>query len=77
MKRGLGSLGLMSTQLRPPSVEVAMSRPVYSVMTLSLFFGSTSVSPPSPPNGSEASSGENFEAPGVSFDVPLSCRPPQ
>ncbi|MGZ4278370.1 MAG: hypothetical protein ACXVFK_15780 [Solirubrobacteraceae bacterium] len=53
-----------------------MSRPVYSVMTLSLFFGSTSVSPPSPPNGSEASSGVYFELPGVSFDVPLSCRPP-
>ena len=50
---------------------------MYSVITLFAFAWSTTVAPPSPPNGWLDSTGANFEAPGISFDVPLSCRPPQ
>src|SRR5690242_10742499 len=43
MKRGSGSGGLMKCQLAPPSLDWSAVRPVYSVITLFEFAGSTSV----------------------------------
>ncbi len=77
MNRGFGSAGTASTKVRPPSFVTAGDRSVYSVMTLFALVVSTTVSPPSPPNGWLASIGWSLSAPSISFDVPLSCRPPQ
>src|SRR6185503_7760630 len=57
---------------RPPFVVSAMSRSVYSTTARSPLFGSTSVSPPSPPKGETI-----VERLGSRSDSPLSCRPPQ
>ena len=57
---------------RPPVVVSAMSRSVYSTTTRSPLFGSTSVSPPSPPKGETI-----VERLGRRRDSPLSCSPPQ
>src|SRR5438105_4866499 len=61
---------------RPPLVVSAMSRSTYSTTARSPLFGSTSVSPPSPPNGETM-----FVVPvvlaGAISDSPLSWRPPQ
>src|SRR5919201_3288275 len=58
---------------RPPLVVSHMSRSTYSFTARSPLFGSTRVSPPSPPKG------KTIFAPvaGESSDSPLSCRPPQ
>src|SRR5438105_14344310 len=60
----------------PPFVVTAISRSTYSTTARSPLFGSTSVSPPSPPNGDTM-----FVVPvvpaGAMSDSPLSCRPPQ
>jgi len=50
---------------------------VYSVITRFAFAWSTTVAPPSPPNGWLDSFGWKRSDPSISFDVPLSCRPPQ
>ena len=55
----------------PPFVVNAMSRSTYSTTARLPFVWSTSVSPPSPPNGETI-----VEAPGRSNDSPLSCSPP-
>ena len=77
MNSGFGSPGVASVQSRPPLVVTAGDSEVYSVITWSAFAWSTIVSPPSPPNGWLASNGWNRSEPVISFEVPLSCRPPQ
>src|ERR1051325_9192449 len=58
---------------RPPFVVSAMSRSTYSTTARSPLFGSTSVSPPSPPKGETIA----VVVYGAMRDSPLSWSPPQ
>jgi hypothetical protein len=57
---------------RPPFVVTAIEASTYSTAARSALAGSTSVSPPSPPNGETI-----VRRSGRSSPVPLSCMPPQ